>query len=115
MPRLICGGRHLIRRISLSSTASCSSLRPAPPYSSGHSGQNQRLSRMRSNHRRASSQGNCGFWLPHTTSPSAMPVRMDGGQLASSQARVSCRNCSIVLMKVPLDPPRVRGEYGFCC
>ncbi|MNN20486.1 hypothetical protein D3C81_1337670 [compost metagenome] len=98
MPRLICAGRHLRRRSSLSSTASSAGDSPPPPYSVGQSGQNQPLSRMRSNHRRWSSLLNSTWLPPHTSSPSGVGVRCEGGQLASSQARVSWRKSSIALI-----------------
>ncbi|MNC49684.1 hypothetical protein D3C75_988800 [compost metagenome] len=113
MPRLICGGRHLRRRSSLSSTAFSSALRPPPPYSFGHCGQNQPLSRIRSNHRRASSLGNSTLLAPQTISPSGIAVRCDGGQLSCSQVRVACLNCSIALIHSPKRDVIVVAE-GHC-
>src|SRR5262249_556250 len=68
---------------------------PLSPFSFGQSGTVQRLSRMRSNQTRCGSDENFVLRPPQNTSASeAAGLRISGGQFASSQARVSLRNCS---------------------
>ncbi len=95
MPKLDSGGRAPILPISSRSTLCSAPSRPPPPYSFGQSGTVQPLSRMRSNQTRCGSDENLVLRPPQNTSPSPLAgLRISGGQLASSQARVSRRNCS---------------------
>src|SRR6185437_7354310 len=74
---------------------------PPPPYSFGQCGTVQPLSRMRSNQTRWASEENLALRPPQKVSLSdAMGLRISGGQLASSQLRVSLRNFSSVFISV---------------
>jgi len=65
----------------------------------------QPLAAMRSSQSLASGFLNTNFLPPQVASSSAdMGVRMDGGQLASSHARVSARNVSRLALVMVLDP-----------
>src|SRR5262249_46092014 len=94
-PKLDRGGRAPILPISSRSTLCSAPSRPPPPYSFGQSGTVQPLSRMRSNQTRCASDENFVLRPPQKTSLSEVAaLRISGGQFASSQARVSLRNCS---------------------
>ena len=97
-PKLNCGGRHPKRCISCSTTRACLGVKPPPPKSAGQSGANQPRSRMRSNQTRWSSLLNLTSEPPQTIWSCVSGWRMAGGQLASSQARVSARKFSISCM-----------------
>src|SRR5262245_15334421 len=95
MPKLDSGERAPIRDISSRNTLCSAPSKPPPPYSLGQSGTVQPLSRMRSNQTRWASEENLVLRPPQKTSPSDVAgLRISGGQFASSQARVSLRNCS---------------------
>ena len=69
--------------------------KPPPPYCFGQSGTVQPLSRIRSNQTRCGSEENLVLRPPQKVSSSdVIGRRISGGQLASSQARVSLRNFS---------------------
>jgi len=95
MPKLSSGERALMARISSRSTLASAPDKPPPPYCIGHSGAVQPRAAMRSNHRRWASLAKVKVRPPQQTSSSVSGGRrMSGGQLASSQARVSVRNVS---------------------
>jgi hypothetical protein len=93
MPKLVSGCRAPIAAISWRTILACSGSRPPPPYSFGQCGTVQPLSRIRSNQMRCGSKENLVLRPPQKVSSSAViGRRISGGQLASSQARVSRRN-----------------------
>ena len=95
MPKLDSGERAPIAAISSRSTLCSARSSPPPPYSFGQSGTVQPLSRIRSNQTRCGSDENFALRPPQYVSLSeVIGRRISGGQLASSQARVSRRNVS---------------------
>jgi hypothetical protein len=95
MPNENSGCRAPIATISWRTIFVSSGSRPAPPYSFGQCGTVQPLSRMRSNQTRCGSDANLVLRPPQNVSSSdVIGCRISGGQLASSQARVSRRNFS---------------------
>src|ERR1700749_4427745 len=95
MPNEVSGPRAPIAAISWRTILASSPSRPPPPYSFGQCGTVQPLSRMRSNQTRCASEENLALRPPQKVSLSdAMGLRISGGQLVSSQARVSLRNFS---------------------
>src|ERR1700681_3765683 len=105
MPNETSGWRAPIAAISWRMILVCSGSRPPPPYSFGQCGTVQPLSRIRSNQTRCGSEENFVLRPPQNVSSSEVIGRsISGGQLASSQARVSLRKscssdmcCSIVV------------------
>ena len=83
------GARARMRRISSARICASSLVRPPPPYSVGHISAVHPRSAMRSIHSRVSGLRYFTLRPPTGYSPSTMGVRMLGGQLSSSQARVS--------------------------
>src|SRR5262249_11448202 len=84
-----------IAAISCRTILASSPSRPPPPYSVGQCGTVQPLSRIRSNQARCGSEENFVLRPPQKVSSSAATgLRISGGQLASSQARVSRRKVS---------------------
>src|SRR6187549_3869449 len=95
MPKLDSGERAPIADISSRNTLASPASSPPPPYSLGQSGTVQPLSRIRSNQMRCGSDENLVLRPPQKVSPSeVIGLRISGGQLACSQARVSLRNFS---------------------
>ena len=95
MPNEVSGWRAPIAAISWRTILVCSASRPPPPYSLGQCGTVQPLSRIRSNQTRCGSEENLVLRPPQNVSSSeVIGRRISGGQLASSQARVSRRNFS---------------------
>ncbi len=94
MPKLDSAGRALMRPSSCCSTRFSSIDSPPPPYCFGHIGHVQPFSAIRVSQTRDSGLTNFSRRPPHTVSSSLPGVRIDGGQFASSQARVSLRNVS---------------------
>src|SRR5579864_5131519 len=103
MPNDISGGRAFKRASSCASTRASALASPPPPYSLGQVGAVQPLADMRS------SQSCSGFLnlalrppqieLSSSSSTAALP-RIEGGQLASSQLRVSLRKVSRSLIVI---------------
>jgi hypothetical protein len=102
MPKLNSAGRHFMRDISSLSTAACSRDKPPPPYSRGQVGTVQPRAAMRSSHSLLSGFLYTALRPPQIRSSSGMGVRIDGGQLSSSQARTSVRKVSSVLIQAAL-------------
>src|ERR1700759_5127885 len=101
MPKEGSGARAPIAAISCRTILASSPSRPPPPYSCGQCGTVQPLSRMRSNQTRCGSDENFALRPPQKVSVSAViGLRISGGQLASSQARVFLRNVSRSAMGV---------------
>src|SRR5450432_194418 len=95
MPKDVSGWRAPSAAISWRTIFVCSGSRPPPPYSLGQCGTVQPLSRVRSNQTRCGSDENLVLRPPQNVSSSeVIGRRISGGQLASSQARVSRRNFS---------------------
>src|SRR5467141_3643009 len=95
MPNDTSGCRAPMAAISWRTIFVCSGSRPPPPYSFGQCGTVQPLSRIRSNQMRCGSDENLVLRPPQKVSSSdVIGRRISGGQLASSQARVSRRNFS---------------------
>src|SRR5881394_692345 len=95
MPNDTNGARAPMDAISWRTILACSGSRPPPPYSFGQCGTVQPLSRIRSNQTRCGSDENLVLRPPQNVSSSeVIGRRISGGQLASSQLRVSRRNFS---------------------
>ena len=95
MPNEVSGCRAPIAAISWRRIFASSPSRPPPPYSFGQCATVQPLSRIRSNQTRCGSEENFALRPPQKVSASeVIGLRISGGQLASSQARVSRRKFS---------------------
>src|SRR5215216_3324767 len=95
MPNETSGWRAPMAAISWRTILASSASRPPPPYSFGQCGTVQPLSRIRSNQMRCGSEENLVLRPPQNVSFSeVIGRRISGGQLASSQTRVSRRNVS---------------------
>src|SRR5882724_404255 len=95
MPKETSGGRAPIAAISWRTILACSPSSPPPPYSFGQCGTVQPLSRIRSNQMRCGSDEKVVLRPPQKVSSSeVIGRRICGGQLASSQVRVSRRKSS---------------------
>src|SRR5258708_9080030 len=110
-------GCAVIADINLRTILSCSPSRPPPPYSFGQCGTVQPLSRIRSNQMRCGRDENLVLRPPQKVSASdVIGRRISGGQLASSQARVSRRKFSRSDMGVSIWQAAVdRPAIGWCC
>src|SRR5699024_7304382 len=92
-PKLLTGGRALMRAISSFKMSASSAFNPAPPYSGAQVGAVQPFSTIRSSHTRCAVELNCQRRPPQQCSSMlVIGSRIYVGQFFSSQARVSNLN-----------------------